>query len=326
MSFIIGTIETVGVIILAILLVLLALGITIIHEIKFVFFLLCAAGAIFTGGIIVVAAIASLWGDTKRLAFSEVLISLSLFLMVSFPIAIERVTNYDNGNVYLWWGSAILVLIIIFLILWSIVESKLKSGKGKVLTVFIYIFSISIFVFTGIIKLWLMGGQYNYLLNSGSMANPTSYITEIDGVELYKNKKKYIEDNELLGVYPKGTVLTVKKPFLIGKLFDGYWVETKVISYGYGALFQKNFAPKEGLYSFKGKYIAPDGKTGYIAIYNTEESKNCLTPYECLTRAESYEQHRPKFVMRAAKYLWNNYDLFGYKSYVPEEKNIISSS
>lgn len=323
--FIIGTIETVGVIIIAIMLVLLALGITIIHEIKFVFFLLCAAGAIFTGGMLLVAAIASLWGNAKRLAFSEVLISLSLFLMVSFPIDIERVTDYDNGNVYLWWGSAILALIIIFLILSTMAESKLNSGKGKVPTVLAYIFAISVFIFIGVIKLWLIGGQYNYLLDSGRMANPTSYVTEIDGVELYKNKKKFAEDNVLLGVYPKGTVMTVKKPFLLGKLFDGYWIETKKISYGYGTFFSKNFAPEGELYLFEGKYIAPDGKTGYIAIYNTEESKECLTPYERITEAEFYEQHHPKIVMQAAKYLWDNYDFFGYQSYEPETKTVIGT-
>lgn len=312
--YIIVGLETIAIVGIVILLILAALGLTIIASIKQLLFIACAGLALLSLLYIFCAAFESSLSRFRIFVLPILLQLITIIFCIGIPWSVVKNVNYQNGNIFLWWAAVLVILsILCFLISLALWEEI----NNKKLIVIIYILSLVIFVVTCITKLWIMGAKYNRYLESNKLGCALSYIVEADEVTMYKNRKRFEEKNEIIGTYPKGTVLKVKEPFILGKLEDGNWASTYSISYGWSLIGGKGEAPEGALKAFQGKFIAPDGKIGYIAIFNDSFGYDCIVEYEQPTKAEAYENHRPRIIMKVAKYLFYNYDLFGYKSYEP---------
>lgn len=291
-----------------------AFGVVIVGFFKTIIFLIIALISIGTI-ICLFGSICNSLSDNILAVLPLTLNLLAIVWVMGFPEKISKYTAYDNSNMYLWWGLLLAGLNIIAYYFTSCVEDG-TALKGTVV-----LLTMLLFGFVAFVRLWLMGAEYYDYAESDKLGAPVSYIVEADEVSLYKNTKKYEEDNKVLGVYPKGTILEVKKPFIIGKMADGYWLKTKKP----GTIWQRIFESdsNSSLKYFWGEFVAPDGKKGYVAVYNDEMEKDCLAIYEQPTKAEAYQNCHSSFTNTVSRYLYNKFDLFHYRSYVEPEKTEI---
>lgn len=306
------SVEAFVVIAVVILLVLISLGIMIAVLFKAIVFyiaVICSLG-------IVARLFASIFGcfdgEKKHLItiIPIVINMISLPMVWGIPRAVDRYTSYDNGNAFLWWSLAVIILSITGYYYDDITTIMFdKQFYNKRVGIMVSSIVLILFVLISFTRIWLIGAKYESYVERGRNGSPTSYVVEAEEVSLYKNEKRYKEKNELLGTYPKGTILEVKKQF--GGL------DYKIIKYGWSLAQFNGITAEEGeLYAFWGKFETPDGKVGYVAVYNDDLKENCLAIYEQPTMAEEYRNSLPVAITKLADYLYEKIDLFHYKSYV----------
>lgn len=300
------------VIAVVVFLVLISLGIMIAALFKAIIFYIVVICSLGIMGRLFVSIFGCFDGEKKHLiAIIPIMLNMiSLFLTWGIPRSVDRYTAYDNGNAFLWWSLAVIILSVTgfyyALVTDSMFDKTLYNRRvGVMVTSIVFI----VFILISFTRIWLIGAKYESYVERGRNGSPISYVVEAEEVSLYKNEKRYKEKNELLGTYPKGTILEVKKQ--LGGL------DYKIIKYGWSLAQSNGITAKEGeLYAFWGKFEAPDGKVGYVAVYNDDLKENCLAIYEQPTMAEEYRNSHPAVIAELAEYLYEKIDLFHYKSYV----------
>ena len=314
---IIMSIDAVGAILAVVLFAIAALGITIASVVLELLYMILAIASAGLSVLILLIGIFCFFSAEKKqklryvfnIIFQGVLTYTAFFSCSLTKIIDSHTSAVVEEVISRWFILCAIILLLNMLNLYCMTTARSDSinRRQKVGIVLIDCAAVVcsfIFIF---VRLWFAGAEYNHYLNTSSynyQACNKQFIVTAEEAYFYKTDDDSTDKNELIAKYPKGTVFSVKMPFL-SHFIEGQWSSyTKVRS--------------DELRGFYGKLVSPDGKIGYIAYWKDDGDEDPIESYDKPTKAETYAEYNPLKVKYGFP-LYQKYDPFHYKNYIKRE-------